>query len=57
VGGAVVYRQGFGYLDPETTTRATTPETKFDLASVSKLFTVAGAVPLRPPRHRWVVAD
>ncbi len=46
VGGSVVYHEVFGYLDPETKTRPTTAETRFDLASVSKLFTVAAFMTL-----------
>ncbi len=46
VDGSVVYREDFGYLDPETKTRATTAETRFDLASVSKLFTVTAFMTL-----------
>lgn len=39
--GACVYSKSFGYLDPESHSQPTTAETRFDLASVSKLFTVA----------------
>jgi CubicO group peptidase (beta-lactamase class C family) len=46
VGGSVVYHEDFGHLDPETKTRATTAETRFDLASVSKLFTVTAFMTL-----------
>jgi CubicO group peptidase (beta-lactamase class C family) len=46
VDGAAVYSKVFGYLDPETRTRPTTPETRFDLASVSKLFTVTAFMTL-----------
>jgi len=41
VGGATVYARAFGFLDPETKTRRVDLATRFDLASVSKLFTVA----------------
>src|SRR5204863_2134565 len=40
VAGEAVYSRAFGYVDPETRTRPTNEATKFDLASVSKLFTV-----------------
>jgi CubicO group peptidase (beta-lactamase class C family) len=46
VDGAAVYSKVFGYLDPETRTRPTTLETRFDLASVSKLFTVTAFMAL-----------
>ncbi len=46
VGGSVVYLEDFGYLDPETKKRATSAETRFDLASVSKLFTVTAFMTL-----------
>lgn len=39
--GAVVYENAFGFLDPEQTNEPTNLQTRFDLASVSKLFTVA----------------
>ena len=41
VGGKSVYRNVFGFLDPETKLQITNYESRFDLASVSKLFTVA----------------
>lgn len=40
VGGVIVYDASFGFLDPEAQTRPTEPTTRFDLASVFKLFTV-----------------
>ncbi len=40
VGGAEVYARAFGYLDPPTNQLPTQLTTRFDLASVSKLFTV-----------------
>ncbi len=39
--GELVYENAFGYLDPETKLRSTQHATRFDFASVSKLFTVA----------------
>lgn len=39
--GEIVYANAFGYLDPESASHPTTQTTKFDFASVSKLFTVA----------------
>ncbi len=39
--GEVVYENAFGWLDPETQLRITNHESRFDFASVSKLFTVA----------------
>ncbi len=38
--GEVVYENAFGYLDPDTRARPTQHDTRFDFASVSKLFTV-----------------
>ncbi len=46
VGGAIVYAQEYGWLDPETRTQPTQPNTRFDLASVSKLFTVTAFMTL-----------
>ena len=46
VEGAPVYSRVFGYLDPETRTRPVTSDTRFDLASVSKLFTVTAFMTL-----------
>src|SRR5438552_18506118 len=46
VAGEVVYSRAFGYVDPETRTRPTNEATKFDLASVSKLFTVTAFMTL-----------
>ena len=39
--GTTVYARAFGFLDPETKTHRVNLATRFDLASVSKLFTVA----------------
>ncbi|MCI0476930.1 MAG: beta-lactamase family protein, partial [Anaerolineales bacterium] len=39
--GEIVYENAFGVLDPETQSRITNHESRFDFASVSKLFTVA----------------
>ncbi|MBI5305231.1 MAG: serine hydrolase [Chloroflexi bacterium] len=39
--GIVIYENAFGVLDPERTNEPTNEQTKFDFASVSKLFTVA----------------
>lgn len=36
--GEVIHAYAYGWLDPETPMRPTTPETRFDLASVTKLF-------------------
>jgi len=46
VGGESVYSNVFGYLDPEQTTKPTNQQTKFDFASVSKLFAVAAFMTL-----------
>jgi CubicO group peptidase (beta-lactamase class C family) len=46
VGGKTVYTKLFGFLDPENQSRRTNPATRFDLASVSKLFTVAAFMTL-----------
>jgi CubicO group peptidase (beta-lactamase class C family) len=46
VEGAPVYGRVFGYLDPETRTHPVTCDTRFDLASVSKLFTVTAFMTL-----------
>ncbi len=46
IGGAVAYDASFGFLDPEARTRPTEPTTRFDLASVSKLFTVVAFMTL-----------
>lgn len=37
--GEVVHQGAFGWLDPETCRRPTRPDSRFDLASVTKLFT------------------
>ncbi|MBI3536015.1 MAG: beta-lactamase family protein [Chloroflexi bacterium] len=39
--GERVFSESFGYLDPDTKLRTTQSSSRFDLASVSKLFTVA----------------
>lgn len=44
--GESVYSRCFGMLDPETDTRPVDDETRFDLASVSKLFTVTALMTL-----------
>ncbi len=41
VRGEIVYDRAFGYLDPDARSRLTHHASRFDLASVSKLFTVA----------------
>lgn len=46
IGGKTVYSRSFGFLDPETKLRHTKPTTRFDFASVSKLFTVAAFMTL-----------
>jgi len=51
VGGEEVYARAFGYLDPETRQRPTRLDTLFDLASVSKLFTVTAFVTLVEAAH------
>jgi CubicO group peptidase (beta-lactamase class C family) len=37
--GGVVFQRAYGYLDPQTRRRATTVDDRFDLASLTKLFT------------------
>lgn len=37
--GQCVYESAFGWLDPDTQTRTVQPDTRFDLASLTKLFT------------------
>ena len=44
--GDVVFSEAFGWLDPETRVRPTRPDTLFDMASVSKLFTVTAFMTL-----------
>lgn len=39
--GETVYENAFGYLDPDSRSQEANQQTRFDLASVSKLFTVA----------------
>jgi CubicO group peptidase (beta-lactamase class C family) len=46
VRGEMVYSQIFGFLDPETKSRITDHASRFDLASVSKLFTVTAFMTL-----------
>lgn len=46
VNGEIVYDASIGFLDAETRARPTTPATRFDLASVSKLFTVVAFMTL-----------
>jgi CubicO group peptidase (beta-lactamase class C family) len=58
--GRVVLHRAYGYLDPETRRRPTRPDSLFDLASVTKLFTAmafmtlveAGRVALDTPVAR-----
>lgn len=38
--GEVVFAEAYGYLDPETRAHPTQPDTRFDMASVTKLFAV-----------------
>ncbi len=51
VRGDMVYDGAFGYLDLESKLHATNPSTRFDLASVSKLFTVAAFMMLIEDSH------
>lgn len=51
VRGEIVHARAFGYLDPETQTQATNAATRFDLASVSKLFTTAAFMALVEEGH------
>ncbi|MGC9396789.1 MAG: serine hydrolase domain-containing protein [Anaerolineae bacterium] len=44
--GDVVFSEAFGWLDPETRVRSTQRDTLFDMASVSKLFTVTAFMTL-----------
>jgi len=44
--GETLYAKSFGYLDPEQTSQPTNQQTRFDLASVSKLFTVTAFMTL-----------
>lgn len=44
--GDVVFSEAFGWLDPETRAHPTRPDTLFDMASVSKLFTVTAFMTL-----------
>lgn len=44
--GDVVFAEAYGYLDPETRTRPTQPDTRFDMASVTKLFAVTAFMTL-----------
>ncbi|BCX06125.1 MAG: esterase [Candidatus Roseilinea sp.] len=46
LGGEIVYDISTGFLDPEARACPTTAETRFDLASVSKLFTVVAFMTL-----------
>lgn len=46
VAGTPVYSRAWGYLDPDTRLRPTTVDSHFDLASVSKLFTIAAFMTL-----------
>jgi serine-type D-Ala-D-Ala carboxypeptidase len=51
VAGEAVHSRAFGFLDPETRTRPTNETTQFDLASVSKLFTVTAFMTLVEQGH------
>lgn len=44
--GGVVFNGAWGWLDPDTRTLPAQPETRFDLASVTKLFTVTAFLAL-----------
>ena len=44
--GDIVFSEAFGWLDPEMRARPTRPDTLFDMASVSKLFTVTAFMTL-----------
>ena len=44
--GSVVLHGAYGYLDPETEQRPTQPDSLFDLASLTKLFTVTAFMTL-----------
>jgi CubicO group peptidase (beta-lactamase class C family) len=44
--GGVVFHRAYGYLDPETCRRPTQTDSLFDLASVTKLFTVTAFMTL-----------
>lgn len=46
IGGEIVYDASFGFLDPEARAHPTQATTRFDLASVSKLFTVVAFMTL-----------
>src|SRR5437762_117310 len=58
--GEVILSRAYGWLDPETHLSPTQPTTRFDLASVTKLFVVttfmtlveAGQVKIDQPVHR-----
>ncbi len=39
--GVTIYKNSFGYLDPETKQQAVQDDTRFDMASVTKLFTTS----------------
>jgi CubicO group peptidase (beta-lactamase class C family) len=44
--GDVIFDKAYGFLDPDTRLQPTNRDTRFDLASVSKLFTVAAFMTL-----------
>ncbi len=44
--GATLLEAAYGWLDPDTRQHPTQPDTRFDMASVSKLFTVAAFMTL-----------
>ncbi|UCC65496.1 MAG: serine hydrolase, partial [Anaerolineae bacterium] len=49
--GDVVFHRAYGYLDPETRQRPTKADSLFDLASVTKLFTVTAFMTLVEAGH------
>ena len=49
--GETLYSKTFGYLDPDTQSQITNHESRFDLASVSKLFTVTAFMTLVEQDH------
>ena len=58
VRGTTVYARAFGFLDPETKTHRVNLATRFDLASVSKLFTVAAFMTyVEESRGGWISAS
>ncbi|MBI3732855.1 MAG: beta-lactamase family protein [Chloroflexi bacterium] len=51
IAGAETYARAFGFLDPESNQRPAQLDTRFDLASVSKLFTVTAFMTLVEAGH------